>query len=238
VNLLLFSQADCIARDILAINDRRSEHLRCVHRAQPGDTLRVGEIGGLMGSAEILSLDDRGAQLRFVLDTAPPPGLPITLIVALPRPKMLRRIVRSAAEFGVQALHLVNSFRVEKSYWQTPVLTEASLQHYLLQGLEQACDTRLPTVHLHRRFKPWVEDVLPALCTNRQALLAHPAASKACPAEIKEETLVVVGPEGGFIPFEVAKLTEAGCNMVSLGPRVLRVENAVLGLLARGRTSA
>ena len=236
MNLLLFTHADRIAPDVLAFNDRRSEHLRSVHRAQPGDTLRVGEVDGLMGSAEIISLDQHGARVRFVLDTSPPAKLPVTLIVALPRPKMLRRILRNAAEFGVQALHLIHSYRVEKSYWQSPVLNETSLRDYLLQGLEQACDTQLPPLQLHRRFKPWVEDVLPALCADRQAWLAHPGAGPHCPPEISGETLLVVGPEGGFIPYEVAKLEGAGCTPVSLGPRILRVENAVVSLLTRVRT--
>jgi RsmE family RNA methyltransferase len=150
---------------------------------------------------------------------------------------MLRRIIRSVAELGVAELHLIHSYRVEKSYWQTPALQEASLHNYLLQGLEQARDTVLPRVHAHRRFKPFVEDTLPGLAQGGRALLAHPGDYPACPRAEQQpalpQTLLVIGPEGGFIPYEVEKLEAAGCQTVSLGPRILRVENALTTLLGR-----
>jgi len=233
LNLLLFSAADRVASDLIELRGRRLQHLLRVHRAVAGDRLRAGEVGGLMGDAEVLRLDELSATLRVNLHEPPPAKLPVTLVVALPRPKMLRRILRNAAEFGVRDLYLLNSYRVEKSFWQSPVLEADCMHRYLLQGLEQCRDTRPPAVHCRRRFKPWVEDELPALCAGATALLAQPGSPAPCPAEFDGETLLVVGPEGGFIPYEVAKLREAGCTAVSLGPRLLRVENAVTGLLTR-----
>ena len=156
MNLLLFSDEDRQAHDRIIVRDHRLQHLLQVHRATVGDRLRVGEVNGLMGSGDILKLDTDHALLSVKLDQAPPEKLPLVLVLALPRPKMLRRILRSVAEFGVPELHLVNSYRVEKSYWQTPVLQPDTVRHYLLQGLEQARDTRVPEVHCHRRFKPFV----------------------------------------------------------------------------------
>lgn len=230
---MLFTDADRVTADEVVVRDRRCAHLRDIHRAKVGDSLRVGEVDGLIGSAEILSLDECGAHLRVQLEKPPPAKLPVTLVVALPRPKMLRRILRNATEFGVRDIYLIHSFRVEKSYWQSPVLAQSALRDYLLQGLEQACDTRLPGVHLRRRFKPFAEDLLPALCARRQALLAHPGGHPPCPARLEGEQLLVVGPEGGFIPYEVEKLQAAGCMPVSLGTRILRVENAVTCMLAK-----
>ncbi len=169
----------------------------------------------------------------MTLDTAPPPKLPLRLVLALPRPKMLRRILRTVAELGVAELHLIHSFRVEKSYWQTPALRPETLRGYLLQGLEQSRDTVLPALQCHRRFKPFVEDVLPGLASGRRALLAHPGDYPPCPRGLQQDTLLVIGPEGGFIPYEVEHLAAAGCEAVSLGPRILRVENALSALLGR-----
>ncbi|CAA0123710.1 Ribosomal RNA small subunit methyltransferase E [Halioglobus japonicus] len=233
MNLLLFTGADRLDETRIAVHDRRLQHLLQVHRAQPGDTLRVGEINGLMGEAEILQIDDKAAVLAVALDQPPPPKLPLRLILALPRPKMLRRIVRNVAELGVAELHLINSYRVEKSYWQTPALEAATVREYLLQGLEQSRDTRLPAVQYHRRFKPFVEDNLPGLLAGRTALLAHPGEHPPCPRNIEGECLLVIGPEGGFIPYEVEKLRDGGCQPVSLGARILRVENAVTSSLSR-----
>ena len=217
----------------IALRGRRLQHLRQIHRANSGDILRVGEIDGLMGEGEILEINDEFATLAISLHQSPPDKLPLSLVLALPRPKMLRRILRTIAELGVPELHLINSYRVEKSYWQSPVLKQDALREYLLQGLEQSRDTQVPRVHHHHAFKPFVEDNLPGMIRGGDALLAHPGEHSPCPRHISGETLLVIGPEGGFIPYEVDKLQSAGCNVVSLGPRILRVENAVTSLLGR-----
>lgn len=233
MNLLLFTDSDRLERNQIAVRDDRLQHMLAVLRAAPGDEIRVGEIGGLMGTGSILSLDCEQAVLDIELREPPPDKLPLTLIMALPRPKMLRRILRSAAESGVRELHLLNSYRVEKSYWQTPVLEAGTIREYLLQGLQQSRDTALPQVSCHRRFRPFVEDELAGLLAGSRALLAQPGDHPPCPRGPGEETTLVVGPEGGFIPYEVEKLQQAGCKAVSLGPRILRVENAVAALLGR-----
>jgi RsmE family RNA methyltransferase len=233
MNLLLFSEVDRIGDNRIVITDRRLRHLRQVLGSATGDRLRVGELGGLMGIGEIVEIGDRRAVIAIGLDQQPPGKLPLSLVLALPRPKMLRRILRTVAELGVGQLHLINSYRVEKSYWQTPVLAEAALRDYLVQGLEQARDTVLPRIHCQRRFKPFVEDTLPGLVGDSTALLAHPGPYPPCPGSLAGDTVLVIGPEGGFIPYEVAKLEEAGCRPVSLGPRILRVENALTSLLGR-----
>ncbi len=233
MNLLLFSDSDRSEDGLVRITGPRLRHLIEVHRKGSGESVRVGEIDGAMGSAEILAIDSEQALLRPTLDRDPPPKLPLLLVLALPRPKMLRRTLRAVAEFGVPELHLIHSYRVEKSYWQTPVLQAETVRHYLLQGLEQSRDTVLPRVSCHRRFKPYVEDELPRLIAGRRALLAHPGDHPDCPRGGKEDTALVIGPEGGFIPYEVEKLQQAGCSAVSLGPRILRVENALTSLLGR-----
>jgi RsmE family RNA methyltransferase len=233
LNLLLFSNEDRLEANKVAVQGRRLEHLRQVHRAAVGDKLRIGEIDGLAGEGQILEISEKVAILGVTLDHAPPEKLPLSLVLALPRPKMLRRILRSVAEFGVAELHLIHSYRVEKSYWQSPVLAERLTREYLLQGLEQSRDTVLPPVQHHRRFKPFVEDILPELIDQKTALLAHPGNHPACPSNVEGSTLLVIGPEGGFIPYEVEKLQTAGCQVISLGPRILRVENAVASLLGR-----
>lgn len=266
MNVLLFSAADKVDQHTISVSDERLTHLLTVHGAATGDELRVGEINGLMGTGIITAISQEQATLTVDLAEQPPAKLPVTLVLALPRPKMLRRILRSVAELGVDELHLINSYRVEKSYWQTPVLNDETVERYLLQGLSQARDTKLPTVSCHRRFKPFVQDELPALVGTRQALVFHPdehadSLNSTTPAidnngvgkpgEHKpgvnkpeehntHSQVLVVGPEGGFIPYEVELFQAAGCQPITLGPRILRVENAVnviLGHFLVGRTA-
>ena len=181
MNLLLFTSRDRIDTDRIMVNDRRLTHLLQVHQASPGDQLRVGEVDGDMGYGDIVELNQERAILKIALAQSPPEKLPLVLVLALPRPKMLRRILRTIAEFGVGELHLVNSYRVQKSYWQTPALRAEAIRDYLLQGLEQARDTQLPTVLCHQRFKPFVEDTFPTLASGRHTLLAHPGDYPPCP---------------------------------------------------------
>jgi RsmE family RNA methyltransferase len=233
MNLLLFSSAERQENNQVRITDDRLKHLQEVLAADEGDSLRVGEIGGLMGTAEILQMEADHALLAVDLQQQPPKKIPLALVLALPRPKMLRRILRMVAEMGVPELHLVNSYRVEKSYWQTPVLDAEVVQEYFLQGLMQCRDTVLPQLHIHKRFKPFVEDELPQLTASRRCLVAHPGDHPPCPTASEEPTLLAIGPEGGFIPYEVEKLQAAGCEAISLGLRILRVENAVSSLIAK-----
>lgn len=233
MNLLLLEPADFIAVGRARVQDRRLTHLRSVLQLAEGESLRVGLLDGELGRAHLLSLTADCAELAVVLDGAPPPALPVTLILALPRPKMLRRILQTVAAMGVKRLVLINSFRVEKSFWQSPWLKPAALREQLLLGLEQAGDTRMPAVELRSRFKPFVEDELPAIVGASLALVAHPGAEHSVPIAWNQPTTLAIGPEGGFIPYEIAALGSVGFRPVSLGDRILRVETAVPALLGR-----
>lgn len=233
MNLLLLEDADFVAADRAILRDRRLRHLQEVHRAQAGDTLRVGRLDGAMGQGELLRLEAGEAELRLTLDRPPPAKLPLTLLLALPRPKMLRRVLQTVAAMGVPRLVLLNSYRVEKSFWQTPFLEPAAIREQLILGLEQARDTRLPEVLIEPRFKPFVEDRLPALAAGSLGLLGHPGEHPPCPRAVEGPVTLAIGPEGGWIPYEVEKLAAAGLAPVQLGERILRVETAVTALLAR-----
>jgi RsmE family RNA methyltransferase len=233
VNLLLLETEDFVAADRVVLGGRRLEHLRSVHRAEGGDRLRVGLLGGEMGFGELLRLDAQQAELHVQLDTAPPPKLPVTLLLALPRPKMLRRVLQTVAAMGVPKLVLLNSYRVEKSFWQTPFLAPSAIREQLVLGLEQARDTVLPEVRVEKRFKPFVEDHLAALTADSLGLVGHPGDHPACPRAVAGPVTLAIGPEGGWIPYEVELLAAAGLQPVQLGERILRVENAVPALLAR-----
>jgi RsmE family RNA methyltransferase len=233
LNLLLLEEADFIAADRVILRDRRLTHMQEVHRAVVGDSLRVGRVGGLMGNAELLRLEGHEAELRVSLDTPPPEKLPLTLLLALPRPKMLRRVFQTIATMGVPRVILLNSYRVEKSFWQTPFLEPAAIREQLILGLEQARDTVLPEVIIEKRFKPFVEDRLPQRVEGTLGLVGHPGQFPPCPRATQQPVTLAIGPEGGWIPYEIDLLHKAGLQPVQLGERILRVETAVTALLAR-----
>lgn len=233
MNLLLLEDGDFVAVDRVRLSGRRLTHLNEVHRAENGDTLRVGRLGGQMGRGQLVQLDATSAELQVAFDQPPPAKLPITLLLALPRPKMLKRVLQSVSAMGVPRLILLNSYRVEKSFWQTPFLEPDAIREQLILGLEQARDTVLPEVIIEKRFKPFVEDRLPQLAAGTLGLTGHPGDYPACPRAVEQPVTLAIGPEGGWIPYEVEKLTESGLQPVQLGERILRVETAVTALLAR-----
>jgi RsmE family RNA methyltransferase len=233
VNLLLLKDADFISADRVILRDRRLTHMQEVHRSEVGDSLRVGRIGGLLGSAVLLRLEGHEAELQISLDRAPPAKLPLTLVLALPRPKMLRRVFQTVATMGVPKVILVNSYRVEKSFWQTPFLEPEAIREQLILGLEQARDSVLPEIVIEKRFKPFVEDRLPHIVEGTLGLVGHPGDYPPCPRNLDQSVTLAIGPEGGWIPYEIDLLTKAGLQPVQLGERILRVETAVTALLAR-----
>ena len=233
MNLILLHHEDFVADGRVRITDRRLQHVITVHRASAGDELVTGLLGGRIGKGTIAHLDDAVLEMNVVLDRDPPAPQPITVILALPRPKVLRRVLFGLTALGVKHVVLLNSVRVEKSYWQTPFLQEDAIRRQLLLGLEQSCDTMPPEVLLRSRFKPFVEDELPGLISGTIALVAHPTAHAPCPHVVNGPITLAIGPEGGFVPYEIGKLQDAGFNAVSVGSRILNVESAVPYLIAK-----
>ena len=234
MNLILLFPDDFINdTNRVRLEGRRLRHMLAVHRAFINDEFCVGLAGDRVGTGRVTSLCETALEMEVRLNRTPPPPLPATLVLALPRPKVLRRVLRSVSSMGVKRIILLNAFRVEKSYWQSPFLGEATLKEQLIIGLEQARDTILPEVLLRPLFKPFVEDELPALIHGTLPLVAHPAASAACPRNIGHPVTLVVGPEGGFISYEIELLVSRGFSVVQLGDRILSLETAVPALLSR-----
>ena len=211
---------------------RQIEHLKTHVGVQVGDTLKVGIREGKRYFTEIVEITEHSIRVKPLQEESIPEKLPVTLVVAMPRPKVLRRLMMDAVTMGVEKLILIHSYRVDKSYWQTPFLQQ--IDHYITLGLEQAGDTIAPQVEIYKRFKPFTEDILPALINeNCSAYVAHPYTTEKMPFAIEHSCIVLIGPEGGFIPYEVDLLIKNGCQAVSLGNRILRTETAISYVLGR-----
>ena len=241
MNILLFEQheLDGVNGDRLVLTDHRAKHIHTILKLNPNDTLRIGMVNGKMGQGKIICMNKEGeksVELEVQLDSPPPPTPAVELILALPRPIMLQRILKQATVMGVRRIHLIRSAKVEKSFFQTPVLEPTKIKELLLEGLTQAVDTRLPEVLIHHRFKPFVQDVVPTL--SGQGLLAHPGIMAELPeiyprSEGGNKILLAVGPEGGWNDFEVDNFLAQGFAGFSMGKRILHVDTAVVALLGQ-----
>lgn len=215
------------------ITGRRRRHAQEILGSAPGETLRVGIVDGRMGTGRILVLDDETLELALELDAEPPPKRPLELVLALPRMPVFRRLLATAASLGVERIRVVATARTEKSFWQSGDVAPAAIRERLLLGLEQARDTRLPPVTLHRHFPSLVEEVLRPGLVGRRGILAHPGAERPCPHRVEGAITVFVGPEGGLLEDEVARLVGIGFEAVHLGARILRVEPVIPMLFGR-----
>ncbi|MBN2036026.1 MAG: 16S rRNA (uracil(1498)-N(3))-methyltransferase [Chitinispirillaceae bacterium] len=215
------------------LRGRRKEHALTICKASAGDTLRVGLLNGNLGIGLVTEVNDRYLELSVTLNDPPPPPLPLTLVMALPRPKVLRRCLEAISSMGVKKVFIIGSWRVEKSYWSSPALNEKNMRDHLLLGLEQGRDTVLPHIELRQRFKPFVQDELPVIIKGSRSLLAHPGAAIPCPCCLTVPVTLAIGPEGGFIQYEIDLFEKLGFEQVALGQRVLRTENALPALVGR-----
>jgi RsmE family RNA methyltransferase len=171
--------------------------------------------------------------MKVCLDQLPPEPLPLTLIFALPRPKTLKKVIHAAVSMGVKKIFIIECWKVDKSYWSSPLLEPGGLDEHIILGLEQGRDTVWPEIQLRRRFKPFVEDELENLIGDSMALAAHPGDSKPCPALVNKAVTLCIGPEGGFTDYEVDMLQKHGFMTVMLGERIMRTEVAIPALIGR-----
>lgn len=236
MNLILFSSEDLVSANIVRLAGRRFQHIVDILKPAVGDVLGVGMRNGLMGRGIVRTLGADDMTLDVTLLHLPPEKLPVVLCVALMRPLVLKRVLLTASSLGVEEIILFHSSKVEKSFWQSTSLGEEEIRAQLILGLEQAKDTVLPRVSFQKRFKPFVEDVLPVLLKDRRGIVADPSAEDTVGSKKErnvQPVLLLIGPEGGFIPYEIEKFKEAGCDVVGLGKRILKVETAIVTLLAK-----
>ena len=232
MNIIILDKKD-IYDNKAEITGKQLEHILTFIKPAIGDTLKTGILNGLMGEGIVTDINDQRLTLALTIENPPPAPLSLKLILAMPRPKVLNRIIQHAASMGIKEIYIIKTWRVEKSYWGSPVIEQRNLRNQMIKGLEQGKDTVMPAIQIKTRFKPFVEDELPSVIKDTLALVSHPIAESSCPHKIDSSVTIALGPEGGFIPYEIDALQAIGFKAVSLGDRILRVETALPFLVGR-----
>lgn len=240
MNLILLNESDHIDGSCVTLTDARGTHLLKVLRVTTGQTVRVGWIDGPLGTGTVESVSDGRVSMQCVFEADAPPRPRVDVLLALPRPKVLRRLWAQFAALGVGQIILTNASRVERDYFDTHVLTEACYRPLLIEGLQQAQDTRVPLVSVHRQFRILVEDRLDDLFRIGVRLVADPSGTTSIANALARRdgrVLLAIGPEGGWNDFELRLLEMRGFTPVGLGPRTLRVDTACVALLSHVHSS-
>jgi len=237
VNLILLERSEVAESGEVNLSDTRALHLLTVLGVAPGHQVRVGILGGPCGIGTVLAITGDTVELRCVFDATIPSRPRVDLLLALPRPKVMRRLWAQIAALGVGQIILTNAERVERNYFDTHMLEPTYYGPLLVEGLQQARDTRRPAVSIHRRFKVLIEDELNGLFPRGLRLVADPVTEISLSdvlrdASAEEPVLLAVGPEGGWNVFEKNLFGAHGFTFAGLGSRTLRTDTACVALLA------
>jgi 16S rRNA (uracil1498-N3)-methyltransferase len=208
----------------VVVEGAEAHHLAGVCRARPGDVVCLFNGDGREYPARVVEVGRRRVAVEVVGIEAPQRELGYRVEVAAPLPKGDR------AQFLVEKLTELGA----TSY--TPLVTARSvvrageakgekLRRYVIEASKQCGRNVLMEVRPVARWADFCRrGDLPA-----RRVLAHPGGDELGEA-IRGDVVLAVGPEGGFTDEEVAEARSAGWRVVSLGPRVLRVETAALVL--------
>ena len=235
MNLILLESDEIQAEGMAVLAGKRARHVREVLQAGEGEGIRVGVVDGALGTATILE-DAKQLRLQCALTDPVPPVPRLDLLLAMPRPKVMNRLWPVLAALGVGRILVSNAWKTERNYFDTHVLEPEHVREGLIEGLQQARDTRLPQVSVHKQFKKLVEDKLDGFGPYAARLVAHPGegafpSEKLAALPRAARVLLAVGPEGGWTPFELELLAAHGFESVSWGPRTLRTDTACAVLL-------
>lgn len=237
MNLILF-ETDEIARP-LRRDDPRAKHIVEILHGDAGRPFDVGLIDGPRGKGIVEAIYPDRLHLSFTWGDAPPPLVPITLVVGMPRPQTARKILNEATSLGVASMEFFTSDKGEASYGMSSLWKTGEWRRHLISGAEQAFCTRLPCVRhgmsLETALRPTTETHLLLALDNYEAEEGLCAACLATRVRPPAEVTLALGPERGWSSAERALLRVRGCRMVHLGSRVLRLETAVVASVALAR---
>ncbi len=235
MNLILL-QPDELSSGRAVLTGGRAAHIRKVLKAVPGQELRIGLLNGPLGFGRVESVEPAGVVLECRFEAVPPPKPRLDLLLAMPRPKVLKRLWAQLAALGVGRIVLLRAEKVERFYFDSHVIQPEFYNGLLMEGLQQARCTHRPNVQVEPLFKPYIEDRFAADFANHRKLLADPSGIKRIrdlpPSSSSGRILLAVGPEGGWTPYELDMLKERGFELIGMGERILRSDTACIGLLS------
>src|SRR5690606_4118602 len=128
MNLLLLEPSEISSEGEVVLDGRRARHLIDVLKVREGSVVRAGVIDGPIGSARVVGVDAVRVRLSAHLEGPLPPRPAVDLLLALPRPKVLKRLWAQLAALGVGTVVLTNASRVERFYFDSHVVREAELR--------------------------------------------------------------------------------------------------------------
>lgn len=238
MNSLIVFPEECIEGATIVLNRTRAENLYEQYRELAGRDVKVAFWGGERGVAHMQEV----TPLRFILRLKhTEPSLPLRqldLIVGLARPQTMKKVIQASVMLGVRSVQLVHTELGDKSYLGSNVLEPARIQEEIIKALEQVHTGLYPSISVHRSFEYFCKTKLSGLGDGPETLklVAHPggvAISHRDTSLQDKPRVVALGPERGWSEQEIARFQQCGFTLIGLGARVMRVEIALISLLAQ-----
>ena len=225
----------------LTLTGSEAHHAANVLRLRPGAAVTVLDGAGKVFGCVVDAVSKREVLLR-VMRTESVPKLPfrITLLLAVPKGKLIDSIIQKATELGVARVVPLLSERVVTQLDDDGAEAKAAKwQQIAVEATKQCGQAWLPKVDAPLTPKEWlarketfdlqlVGALRPGSRHPREFIEEHRSQHGGLPKSVA----VWIGPEGDFTPAELDLAEAAGARPITLGPLVLRVETAAIYCLS------
>ena len=235
-----------------ALHGDQAQHLSRVLRAQPGMEFDV-VAGGHAWLARIASIDRDSVHFTLLHELETASALPVTLLLSVFKFDRMEWAIEKAVELGCGRIVPVLAERTEKHLAQAAAKRAERWRRLALEAAKQSRRSDLPEIGEPTRLAAVLATDRPLASREKSGAEGIPASSSTLRillSETEEDQpllrilqqnaseaerggiTLAVGPEGGWSAAEIALFTRAGWRSASLGPRILRVETAVIAALA------
>lgn len=229
-----------------ALHGDQAQHLSRVLRAQPGMEFDV-IAGGRAWLARIASIDRDSVHFALLQELETASALPVTLLLSIFKFDRMEWAIEKAVELGCSRIVPTIAERTEKHLAQAAGKRVERWRRLALEAAKQSRRSDLPEIAEPSRLAALLATSEPAggprqtpaeEATPLRILLSETEEDQPLlrmlqdSANMAEGITLAVGPEGGWTAAEIAVFTRAGWHSASLGPRILRVETAVIAALA------